>query len=137
VIKYGQDVIPQKSIIDNDKIKLFTELKNILNDQPAHFDVASGYFNVGGFELITQEIKAVKKFRLLLGHSPVVDDKVKPDIFEPVAFFKNNLKEDLENEDFTSKKSQTVKDLIAFLEKQDAEVKLLEKPFLHGKAYIF
>lgn len=129
--------IPQKSIIDNDKVKLFFELKNILNDQPAHFDVATGYFNVGGFELLAQEIKSVKKFRLLLGHSPVVDDKVIPDIFESVAFYKTNFKEDLENEEFTSKKSQTVKDLIAFLEKQEVEVKLLEKPFLHGKAYIF
>ena len=58
---------PNKSIIDNDKIKLFTELKNILNDQPNQFDVATGYFNVGGFELVAQEIKNVKKFRLLLG----------------------------------------------------------------------
>lgn len=128
---------PNKSIIDNDKIKLFTELKNILNDQPNHFDVATGYFNVGGFELVAQEIKEVKKFRLLLGHSPSVDDKVKPDLFEPIAFYKTNLREDLENEEFTSKKSQAVKDLISFLEKQIVEVKLLEKPFLHGKAYIF
>ena len=43
---------PNKSIIDNDKIKLFIELKNILNDQPTQFDVTTGYFNVGGFELI-------------------------------------------------------------------------------------
>ncbi len=128
---------PNKSIIDNDKIKLFTELKNILNDQPSNFDVATGYFNVGGFELVAQEIKNVKKFRLLLGKSPSVDDKLVPDLFEPVAFYKTNLKEDLENEEFTSKKSQAVKSLIAFLEKQDVEVKLLEKPFLHGKAYIF
>ncbi|MEK7472883.1 MAG: helicase-related protein [Patescibacteria group bacterium] len=128
---------PNKSIIDNDKIKLFTELKNILNDQPSNFDVATGYFNVGGFELVAQEIKNVKKFRLLLGKSPSVDDKLVPDLFEPVAFYKTNLKEDLENEEFTSKKSQAVKNLIAFLEKQDVEVKLLEKPFLHGKAYIF
>jgi len=74
---------PNKSIIDNDKVKLFTELKNILNDQPNHFDVATGYFNVGGFELIAQEIKSVKKFRLLLGKSPSVDDKLTPDLFEP------------------------------------------------------
>lgn len=128
---------PSKSIIDNDKIKLFTELKNILNDQPKFFDVASGYFNVGGFELIAQEVKNVRKFRLLLGHAPVVDDKVKPDVFEPLAFYKNNLKEDLENEEFTSKKSKTVKELINFLENEGVEVKLLQKPFLHGKAYIF
>lgn len=128
---------PNKSIIDNDKIKLFTELKSILNDQPKHFDVATGYFNVGGFELVAQEIKSVKKFRLLLGRSPTVDDKLTPDLFEPVAFYKTNFKEDLENEEFTSKKSQAVKDLIAFLEKQNVEVKLLEKPFLHGKVYIF
>lgn len=129
--------IPQKSIIDNDKIKLFSELKNILNDQPTNFDVASGYFNVGGFELVAQEIKGVKKFRLLLGRSPDVDDKVKPDMFEPTAFYKTNLSEDLENEEFTSKKAQTVKELITFLEREGIEVKLLENPFLHGKAYIF
>jgi len=128
---------PNKSIIDNDKIKLFTELKNILNDQPSQFDVATGYFNVGGFELVAQEIQSVKKFRLLLGRSPDVDDKVIPDLFDPEAFYKTNLKEDLENEEFTSKKSQVTKALITFLEKQGVEVKLLEKPFLHGKAYIF
>ena len=48
-----------KSIIDNDKITLFTELKNILIDQPNQFDVATGYFNVGGFELVAQEIKGI------------------------------------------------------------------------------
>lgn len=128
---------PKKSIIDNDKIKLFTELKNILNDQPKVIDIATGYFNVGGFELIAQEITKTKKFRLLLGHAPAADDKLKPDIFEPTAFYKSNLKEDLEDEEFTLNKSKTVKNLITFLQRTKSEVRLLDKPFLHGKAYIF
>lgn len=56
---------PNKSIIDNDKIKLFTELKNILNDQPNHFDVATGYFNLVGFELAAQKTSKLTTDELL------------------------------------------------------------------------
>ena len=128
---------PNKSIIDNDKIKLFVELKNILKDQPKFFDVATGYVNVSGFELIFQELKGVGKFRLLLGHSPSIESDLKPDLFNPKEFYKTQFKKDLEEEEFSEKKSKVVKDLIEFLKKDNVEVRILEKPFLHGKAYIF
>ena len=128
---------PNKSIIDNDKIKLFVELKNILKDQPKFFDAATGYVNVSGFELIFQELKGVGKFRLLLGHSPSIESDLKPDLFNPKEFYKTQFKKDLEEEEFSEKKSKIVKDLIEFLKKDNVEVRILEKPFLHGKAYIF
>ena len=128
---------PNKSIIDNDKIKLFIELKKILKDQPNFFDVATGYVNISGLELIFQELKNVGRFRLLLGHSPSTENNLKPDLFSPKEFYKTRFKKDLEEEDFNQRKSKIVKELIDFLKKDNVEVRILEKPFLHGKAYIF
>jgi len=74
---------------------------------------------------------------LLLGHSPSIESDLKPDLFNPKEFYKTQFKKDLEEEEFSEKKSKVVKDLIEFLKKDNVEVRILEKPFLHGKAYIF
>jgi len=47
---------PDSSIIDNRKLKLFEELNKILQEQKV-LDIASGYFNLSGFQLVKDEIK--------------------------------------------------------------------------------
>ncbi|HCC69363.1 MAG TPA: hypothetical protein DEP99_05700, partial [Nitrospiraceae bacterium] len=70
---------PESLIIDNNKLKLFDELNNILKDLSASasgrqagqtsLDVASAYFNIAGFQLIKDSLSGAKKFRLLIGTS--------------------------------------------------------------------
>ena len=89
---------PESLIIDNDKLRLFDELNNILKEQKS-LDVASAYFNIAGFQLIKDSLSGAEKFRLLIGTSPQVDEK-KPDIFQPEELYQKKLREDLEEEIF-------------------------------------
>ena len=126
---------PESMIIDNNKLKLFDELNNILKEQTS-VDIASAYFNIAGFQLIKDSMAGVEKFRLLIGTSPQVDEK-KPDFFQPEIFYKQKLRADLEEEKFEKDKKETVVSLIKLLNNPAWEVRLYDKGFLHGKAYIF
>lgn len=126
---------PESLIIDNNKLKLFDELNNILKEQKS-LDVASAYFNIAGFQLIKDSLSGAKKFRLLIGTSPQTDEK-KPDIFLPEEIYKKKFREDLEEEIFEKDKKESVVSLIELLKHPDWEVRLYDKGFLHGKAYIF
>ncbi len=126
---------PESLIIDNNKLKLFNELNNILKEQKS-LDLACAYFNIAGFQLIRDSLSSAKKFRLLIGTSPQTDEK-KPDIFQPEELYKKKFQEDLEEEIFEKDKKELVVSLIELLKHPDWEVRLYDKGFLHGKAYIF
>jgi len=126
---------PESSIIDNKTLKLFEEINKILKEQKS-IDIASAYFNIAGFQLIKNSLKDTNKFRLLIGTTPETEDK-KPDIFQPEVEYKRNFRKDLEDEPFERDKRETVESLIEFLKGDNAKVRLYDKGFLHGKAYIF
>ncbi|MBL7196963.1 MAG: hypothetical protein ISS47_02560 [Candidatus Omnitrophica bacterium] len=127
--------IPERSIIDNDKVKLCDELNKILKEQKV-IDIASGYFNIGGFGLIKDGLKKIKEFRLLLGKAPERDDS-KEETSELNAFYTSTIKESIEEEDFVKERQSTANSLIKFLKQDNVEVRLFSGRFLHGKAYIF
>ena len=126
---------PESLIIDNNKLKLFEELNKILREQKS-LDIATAYFNIAGFQLISDSILQTEKFRLLLGISPEKEER-KPDIFQPELVYKRSIKGDLEDEEFERDKKNTVTALIEFLKRSTVEVRLYDKSFLHGKVYIF
>ncbi|NWF52848.1 MAG: hypothetical protein HXY47_07180 [Nitrospirae bacterium] len=126
---------PESLIIDNNKLRLFEELNNILKEQTS-LDVASAYFNIRGFQLIKDSLSGAERFRLLIGTSPQIDEK-KPDIFQPEELYKRKFREDLEEEDFEKDKKEAVVSLIELFKNPKWEIKLYDKGFLHGKAYIF
>ena len=126
---------PESLIIDNNKLKLFEELNHILKEQ-TFLDVASAYFNVAGFQLIKDSLSGAERFRLLIGTSPQTDEQ-KPDIFQPEELYKKKFREDLEEEKKEKDKKETVVFLIELLRNPNWEVRLYDKGFLHGKAYIF
>lgn len=126
---------PDGLIIDNNKFRLFEELNNILREQKS-LDIASAYFNIGGFQLIKDSLSHTEKFRLLIGTSPQIDEK-KPDIFRPETLYKKKFREDLEEEIFERDKKEAVVSLIEVMRNPNWEVRLYDKGFLHGKAYIF
>jgi len=126
---------PESSIIDNKTLKLFEEINKILKEQKS-IDIASAYFNIAGFQLIKNSLTDTNKFRLLIGTTPETEDK-KPDIFQPEVEYKKNFRKDLEDEPFERDKRETVESLIEFLKGDNAKVRLYDKGFLHGKAYIF
>lgn len=126
---------PDNLIIDNSKLKLFEELDKILREQKS-IDVATAYFNIAGFQLIKDSLTGAQKFRLLIGSAPQTSEK-QPDIFQPEEDYKKNFRRDLEDEVFEKVKKETVVLLINLLRNPDWEIRLYDKGFLHGKAYIF
>jgi superfamily II DNA or RNA helicase/sulfur relay (sulfurtransferase) DsrC/TusE family protein len=126
---------PESLIIDNNNLKLFEELDRILKDQKS-LDVASAYFNIAGFQLVKDALSGAQKFRLLIGKTLEIGETV-PDFFRPEEEYKKRFRQDLEDELFEEDKKEAVLALINLLKNPDWEVRLYDKGFLHGKAYIF
>ena len=124
--------IPQK-IIDNSKTTLAGFLKEVLQLPQDHsLDIATAFFNIKAYELVKEEIKNVKHFRLLLGKSPDLGNET---TLGDVLL--REIKEEIEDFDLSKSREALVKDLIEFLKKENVEIRIYTKDFLHGKAYIF
>ncbi len=125
-------MIPKK-IIDNSDVKLSDFLNSILKEIPeTQLDIATAFFNIQAYALVKDNIQGVKRFRLLLGKSP----EIRNDITLGDVLLKL-LKEEVEGFDLSRDKDNLIKDFIGFLNKENVEVRLYDKEFLHGKAYIF
>ncbi|MFW6174025.1 MAG: phospholipase D-like domain-containing protein, partial [Elusimicrobiota bacterium] len=121
-----------KEIIDNSEgNKLVTFLNDILKENSnANFDIATAFFNIQAYAMVKDNLKNLKRFRLLLGRAPEISSEktLGDELLEIV-------KEEIEGFDLSKEKEITVKDFIEFLKKENVKVRLFEK-FLHGKAYI-
>ena len=124
--------IPQK-VIDNSEMTLANFLIEVLkSSKDTNLDIATAFFNIKAYELIKEEIKGVKHFRLLLGKS--IELKGEVTLGEILL---NKIKEEIEDFDLEKSQSELVRDLINFLKKENVEIRIYTKDFLHGKAYIF
>ena len=125
-------MIPKK-IIDNSDVKLADFLNSILKEIPeTQLDIATAFFNIQAYAFVKDNIQGVKRFRLLLGKAPEIrNDVTLGDIL--LKF----IKEEVEGFDLSREKDNLVKNFIVFLNKDNVEIRLYDKEFLHGKAYIF
>ena len=58
-------------VIDNQQHKMADILNDLLADHKDHsLDVATAYFNVGGWQLLHKGLEELGNFRLLLGDEP-------------------------------------------------------------------
>jgi superfamily II DNA or RNA helicase len=124
--------IPKK-VIDNSEMTLANFLIEVLkSSKDTNLDIATAFFNIKAYELIKEEIKSVKHFRLLLGKSIELKEEVTLG-----EILLNKIKEEIEDFDLEKSQSELVRDLINFLKKENVEIRIYTKDFLHGKAYIF
>ncbi|WP_234036987.1 helicase-related protein [Rhodococcus sp. P-2] len=112
--------------------------------------IASAYFNVGGWQLLSDELKQVGKVRLMLGAEPQRDTNpvvLRPGTTPRRRAAEANLAEALNAQqnalalernlgDFTSLARSQVEDMISWLRAGKVEVRRYTKEFLHGKAYL-
>ena len=120
-------------VIDNQR----HVLANVLNDiLAAHsersLDIATAYFNVGGFTLLQGGLQKLGSFRLLLGDEPVDGEAVG---LRPRAAL--GLARELDTAPFDEDTLRAVEDLIAFLRRGVVGVRAYQQGFLHAKSYIF
>lgn len=125
-------MIPKK-IIDNSDVKLSTFLNDVLKEVPnTRFDIATAFFNIQAYALIKDNIQGVKGFRLLLGKAPEIrSETTLGDVLLKM------IREEVEGYELSEEKDNLVKEFIGFLNRENVEVRLYDKEFLHGKAYIF
>ncbi len=125
-------MIPKK-IIDNSDVKLSTFLNDVLKEVPnTRFDIATAFFNIQAYSLIKDNIQEVKSFRLLLGKAPEIrSETTLGDVLLKM------IREEVEGYELSEEKDNLVKEFIEFLNRENVEVRLYDKEFLHGKAYIF
>jgi superfamily II DNA or RNA helicase len=115
-------------VIDNRAHKLADVLDDLLHDDAVHaLDVATAYFNVGGFDLLGEGLKDLASFRLLLGSQPSGADELG---------LRRSLRRDLEEARYDEETLRQVEALTRFLRRKDVLVRLYEEGFLHAKAYL-
>ncbi len=123
-------------VIDNQQHKMSDVLSGILAEHRGQsLDVASAYFNVGGWQLLKDGLRGLGSFRLLLGDEPEAgsDLGLREIGDKPVR----GLIRDLAGSNFNPQTLLLVEDLISFLRKENVEVRLYTKGFLHAKCYLF
>ena len=120
-------MIPKK-IIDNSDVKLSDFLNSILKEIPeTQFDIATAFFNIQAYAFIKDNIQGVKRLRLLLGKAPEISNNTTlGDILLKI------MKEEVEEFELSKDKDNLIKDFIKSLNKDNIEVRLYDKEFLHG-----
>jgi hypothetical protein len=112
--------------------------------------IASAYFNVPGWCLISGQLKRAGKVRIMLGAEPQRDTDpvvLRPGtvparrarqivLGEALAGQAEALAEERNLTEFTAESRGQIKDFIGWLQSGTAEVRRYTKEFLHGKAYL-
>lgn len=101
-------------------------------DPRTNLDIATAFFGIEAYTILKDNLGGVKRFRLLLGKSP----EIKNDTTLGSALL-GAVKDEVEGFELTKEKQDNVRELINFLNKNNVEVRIYDKDFLHGKAYIF
>jgi superfamily II DNA or RNA helicase len=123
-------------VIDNQQHKMADVLGDLLANQKDHsLDIATAYFNVGGWQLLREGLNGLGTFRLLLGDEPEAGADL--GLREAGAKPIKGLIRDLARETFNEQTLRLVEDLIAFLRQQHVQVRLYTGGFLHAKCYLF
>jgi len=125
-------MIPKK-IIDNSDLKLSAFLNDVLKEIPETcFDIATAFFNIQAYAFVKENIQGVKRFRLLLGKAPEIQSGT---TLGDVLL--DRIRQEVEGFDLSKEKDSLVKEFIRFLKQDKVEVRLYDRDFFHGKAYIF
>jgi superfamily II DNA or RNA helicase len=123
-------------VIDNQTHKMADVLNELLKGHEGKcLDIATAYFNVRGFRLLQDGLVKLGNFRLLIGDEPEKAAAVGLVLKGPSI--KRGLWGDLQQAPFTEETLRSVEDLIVFLRRENIQVRVFEKGFLHAKCYLF
>jgi superfamily II DNA or RNA helicase len=127
-------------VIDNQTYQLATVLNYLLGNMGVQaVDIATAYFTVRGYQQIADNLQGVGSLHLLLGAEPTVSEEIG---LRPLdTRVRGLIQRDLNREPFTEETLRVVEDLIAFLNRDDIEVRLYHgegerRRFLHAKCYL-
>lgn len=122
-------------VIDNQQYKLADVLNQVMQKHSGmSLDIATAYFSVSGYRALREQMENLRSFRLLLGFQPAESEDL--GLRPNASALKRTLQGDLEWEPYTEETQRLVEDLIAYLRKEDSNIRLFENGFLHAKAYL-
>lgn len=125
--------IPKEIIDNSDGNKLESFLNEVLTATPnTNLDIATAFFDIKAYGMVKDNINGVKRFRLLLGKVPEI--RTETTLGDELL---KNIKEEVEGFELSKETNDNVKAFIEFLKKDNVEIRLYDKEFLHGKTYIF
>src|SRR5437764_13237107 len=110
-------------VIDNQQHKMADVLNDLLSHYRGHsLDIATAYFNVGGWQLLRDGLNGLGNFRLLLGDEPEAgaDLGLREIGAKPVK----GLIRDLARDNFNEATMRLVEDMVAFLLHDHVKVRL-------------
>ncbi|MCQ3810445.1 MAG: helicase [Acidimicrobiia bacterium] len=117
----------------------------------ACLDVATAYFNVGGYSLLADSLDQVTGVRLLLGAEPTPPESrrraLRTESANPQRAIRARLRQALEGHEqnlvverdhlgFTFEVDASTRRLVKWLRSGNVQVRRLEGQFLHGKAFL-
>ncbi len=117
----------------------------------ACLDVATAYFNVGGYSLLADSLDQVTGVRLLLGAEPTPPESrrraLRTESANPQRAIRARLRQALEGHEqnlvverdhlgFTYEVDASTRRLVKWLRSENVQVRRLEGQFLHGKAFL-
>lgn len=113
---------------------------------PYDLAIATAYFNLGGYQLLADELDHPQTIRILLGAEPPIPERrvrglgegrgERAQLKTALAQSEGALRTDPELLGFTLDAAQGAQRLIGWLRSERVEVKRLADRFLHGKAFI-
>lgn len=116
-----------------------------------HVDIATAYFNVGGYSLVADALDHADGVRILLGAEPDQHDRrlrpLKAESASPRRAARLRLRRALEGHErdlaeardllgFSIEADQSARRLVAWLRSGKVQVRRLTNQFLHGKAFL-
>jgi SNF2 family DNA or RNA helicase len=128
---FPPDIIDNASTIFADALQ-----RTILEAGQRRLDIATGYFTPEVWNIVEKAFSELKALRLLLGERPEVAQGG-PETVDLRRYYRLKIADDLEKLAFDRQHAKLVDALLAFLEREDVQVRLFSGPFLHAKAYIF
>ncbi len=117
----------------------------------AHLDIATAYFNLGGYALLADALDQVAGVRLLLGAEPTPPERrqrlLGKESVHPERAARGRMSQALQGHQkalavdrdllgFTQKTDATSRRLVEWLRSGKVQVRRLEGRFLHGKAFL-
>ena len=117
----------------------------------SRIDIATAYFNVGGYMLVADSLDAARETRLLLGAEPeAAENRPRRLAAEPsrprsalrarlsaaLKDHEHNLKVERDHLGFSLETDAAARRLVQWLRSDNVQVRRLEDRFLHGKAFV-
>lgn len=129
----------KKEIIDNEDSTMADFLKSALKISQGGVSIATGYFNVEGYEVLQKELMEAAKrenfhLRLLVGNEAVVR---KDATLQCEMELEGSLPQELDDLPINDSRASLIENLIGFLKQNKVELRQNPERFSHAKCYIF